>query len=156
MTTLKDSRTVREYSSVLETLEKGSFWSREWAARQYLGVVITGMCLSVVDDEHDARRYAVARVLEVFLEHRHNLTPAVGSDLERPRHRVATIAIPNCEEQCEPWLDVLEYMQLENWSRKGIHSDVERANELRQKIGDKFSSEVLAEIDANTQGWWLR
>ena len=69
-------RTAREYASVLEILDKATFWPKEWAARQYLGLVITAMCQSVVDDEHEARRYAMMRVLGVFVEHVHNLQPA--------------------------------------------------------------------------------
>ena len=154
--TLKDDRTMREYAGVLETLEKGSFWPTDWAAHQYLGLVITGMCLSVVDDEHAARRFAVLRVLEAFLEHRHDLLPAMGPDLDQPRRRVATLAIPNCEEQCKPWLDVLEYMQLMNWTRKGTYRDDARAEELRHAIAEQFSPAVLAEVDAGPMGWWIR
>ena len=112
--TLKDPRTAREYASVLETLDKATFWSKEWAARQYVGLVITAMCQSVVDDEHEARRYAMMRVLEVFVEHVHNLQPASIHDRLEPRRRVTALAVPNHEEQCKPWLDILEYMQLKN------------------------------------------
>ena len=156
MVTLRDTRTMREYAAVLETLEKGSFWSREWAAKQYLGLVITAMCQSVTDDEHVARRYAVLRVLEVFLEHRHDLLPAAEQDRMDPRERVATLAIPNCEEQCKPWLDVLEYMQLMNWTRKGVYEDEARAIQLRQAIEEQFSREVLAEVDDGTESWWIK
>ena len=154
--TLRDPQTTRAYASVLETLDKGSFWTKEWAARQYLGLVITAMCHSVVDDEHDARRYAVLRVLEVFLEHRHDLAPASIQDRQEPRRRVATLAIPNCEEQCKPWLDILEYMQLMNWTRKGVYEDAERAEELRHEIEEQFSREVLAEAEAGTDAWWIQ
>ena len=156
MNTLRDTQNVREYTSVLETLDRGSFWSKEWASRQYLGLVITAMCRSVVDDEHEARRFAVMRVLEVFLEHLHNLQPAGGPDYMSPRQRVAALAIPNYEEQCKPWLDVLEYMQLQNWTRKGIHSDPERVAVLRTAVEEQFSPAILAEVDAGAQTWWVR
>ena len=156
MVTLRNTRTVEEYAAVLETLDKGSFWSKEWAARQYLGLVITAMCHSVIDDEHGARRYAVLRVLEVFLEHRYDLLPATDQDRMDPRERIATLAIPNCEEQCKPWLDVLEYMQLLNWTRKGVYEDAQRAAELRHSIEEQFSREVLAEVDNGTESWWVR
>lgn len=156
MLTLKDSRTTREYACVLETLDRGSFWSREWAAHQYLGLVVTAMCYSVIDDEHEARRYAVMRVLEVFLEHRHNLLPVSEHDRRQPRQRIAGLAIPNCEEQCKPWLDVLEYMQLMNWTRKGVYEDATRAEELRHAIEEQFSHELLAEVDVGPESWWVQ
>ncbi|MCK4513780.1 MAG: hypothetical protein KAU31_00910 [Spirochaetaceae bacterium] len=156
MLTLKDNRTRSEYASVLEALDKGSFWSKEWAERQYLGLVITAMCYSVIDDEHEARRYAMMRVLEVFLEHRHDLLPATDFDRLQPRSRIATLAIPNCEEQCKPWLDVLEYMQLMNWTRKGVCEDASRVEELRHAIEDQFSHQILAEIEIGPESWWIR
>ena len=155
MLTLKDNRTRQEYACVLEILDKGSFWSKEWAARQYLGLVITAMCHSVIDDEHEARRYAVMRVLEVFLEHRHDLLPVSERDRRQPRQRIAGFAIPNCEEQCKPWLDILEYMQLMNWTRKGVYQDAARAGELRHAIEEQFSRELLAEVDVGPESWWL-
>jgi len=156
MVTLRDSRTTDEYAAVLETLDKGSFWSREWADRQYLGLVVTAMCHSVIDDEYVARRFAVLRVLEVFMEHRHDLLPATEFDHLDPRERVATLAIPHHEGECERWLNVLEYMQLMNWTRKGLYEDAARADELRHAIEEDFSREVLAEIDAGTQTWWVQ
>ena len=156
MQTLKDDRTTGEYAAVLDTLDKGAFWPKEWAARQYLGLVITAMCHSVIDDEHQARRYAVLRVLEVFLEHRHDLLPTSERDRVQPRQRIATLAIPDCEEQCKPWLDILEYMQLMNWTRKGVYQDAARAAELRHAIEGQFSPEILAEIDIGPLSWWLR
>jgi hypothetical protein len=155
ISTLKDTRTQHDYDSVLETLDKGAFWSRDWASRQYLGLVITAMCHSVVDDEHEARRFAVLRVLEVFLEHQHDLLPATDMDRLHPRNRIATLAIPNCEIECKPWLDVLEYMQLMNWTRKGVYEDSTRAEELRHAIEEEFSPAVLAEADADAQTWWV-
>jgi hypothetical protein len=154
--TLKDNTTHDQYGSVLDTLEKGSFWSRDWATRQYVGLVITAMCHSVVDDEHEARRYAVLRVMEVLLEHQHDLLPATDFDRSQPRNRIATLAIPNCEAECKPWLDILEYMQLMNWSREGVFEDASRAEELRNAIGDQFSPDILAEIEAGPLSWWVQ
>ena len=156
VSTLRDTDNRHQYSAVLDTLERGSFWPRDWAARQYVGMVITAMCHAVIDDEHEARRFAVLRVLETFLEHRHDLLPATGQDCMNPRNRVATLAIPDCEEQCGPWLDILEYMQLRNWSRKGLHQDEAREQELRNAIEVQFSREILVEVEEGAEGWWMR
>jgi hypothetical protein len=156
LSTLRDVPNERRYDEVLDTLEKGSFWPRDWAARQYAGLIITAMCYAVVEDEHVARRYAVMRVLETFLEHRLDLAPTTPEDLMDPRSRVAHLAIPSYKEQCEPWLDILEYMQLRNWSRKGIHEDLDREGELRRAIETEFSHEVLEEVEASAAEWWIR
>ena len=163
--TLEGRNTRDQYAKVLDTLDKTAYWPREWAERQYIGLVVTAMCHSVIDDPHEARRYAVLRVLEVFLEHLHDLAPATDFDRSHPRNRIAPLAIPSCEEQCRPWLDVLEYMQLLNWTRKGVLDDATRVSELRQAIEEQFSSEILAEIHARAsladvngvpQAWWIQ
>lgn len=156
ISTLKDRTTKEQYAGVLGTLEKGAFWSRDWANRQYVGMVLTAMCHAVMNDEHEARRFAVLRVMEVFLEHRHDLLPATEFDRLRPRNRIATLAVPDHEAECKPWLDVLEYMQLRNWTREGVFEDRPRSDELRVAIADQFSTEVLVEIDESADDWWIR
>lgn len=155
MLKMMDTETKREYLNVLETLDRGSFWPKEWAAEQELGLLITAMCFSVVNDKHDARRFAVLRVLELLLEDRHDLLPATVQDYAHPRNRIAPFAIPGYDEQCEPWLDVLEYQQLRNWRRKGVHEDPKREEQLRRSIEERFSGEFVAEIEEGVRTWWI-
>lgn len=141
-------------AETLDRLEPMGMWDRTWAEHQYVGFVLTAMCLSVVDDLADARQYAVLRLLETLLEDRFNLLPATERDFHDPRRRVMKLVIHENREACEPWIDILEYLQLRNWRRKGVYEDTARIEELRGQIAERFSPELLIEIDKEGDEWW--
>ena len=153
--TLKDETTTARMIRVLESLDEAGVAPFEWASSQYVARVITAMAHDTVDDELVARRYATLRLMDVLLEHRHNLLPAGPADFMDPRARVLPLAIGESVAQCEPWLDILEYMQLLNWKRKKIHSNPDRERDLKQKIVDNFSYDLVAEIHSDTEEWWI-
>lgn len=155
MKSLNVSPIVKEYGAVLDVLSAGSFWSRAWALRQYVGLVITAMCVSTVGDTTMARRYAVLRVMEIFLEHRCDFFPRTEGDRDAPRNRVALLSIPGLEAECEKWVDILEYMQIRNWIREGIPDETGRTDTLRSRIITHFSEDLMDEIDAQSKSWWL-
>ena len=145
---------THRYREVLDILDRAGAWPREWAEHQYVGLVISAMCNTVVKDANEARRFAVLRVMETFMEHRHNLLPATSSDFIDPRSRVAKLALAEYEQECDPWIDILEYMQLQNWRRKGTAIDEARIASLRAQIADNFSPTLTDEIDKGTESWW--
>lgn len=146
---------VTQYTAVLDVLDKAHLWDRQWAQRQHVGLVVTAMCYAVVEDENEARRFAVLRVLEVLLEHQADLLPATEADFVRPRSRVAALAVAERAHECAPWIDVLEYLQLRNWTRKGVYSDPNREGFLREQIEGSFGEKAFELIQANREAWWL-
>jgi hypothetical protein len=154
MDSLLTQEQTQRYREVLDVLDRANAWPRPWAEHQYVGLVISAMCNAVVKDANEARRYAVLRVMETFMEHRHDLLPATHSDFIEPRSRVAKLALAEYERECEPWIDILEYMQLQNWQRKGTSVDRSRIACLREQISDNFSPALADEIDEGTESWW--
>ena len=154
-TTLQTQVTVSEYNDALGILDRMGCWDRQWAARQYIGLVVTGMCMAVAKNEIEGRQFVILRLLDVLLEHQFNLLPATALDFLNPRDRVAKLSIPEHEEECEPWLDILEYMQLRNWERKGTYGNQSRLAYLREQIGEEFSEELLKEVETCSMEWWV-
>jgi hypothetical protein len=108
-----------------------------------------------MENENEARRLAVLRVLEVLLEHKADLLPATEADYLRPRSRVAALAVAGCAHACEPWIDVLEYLQLRNWTRKGVYSDPDREDFLQEQIASSFGPETPELLKADRAAWWV-
>ena len=153
-TTLLTKEFTDVHESVLATLDKAAAWPRSWAEHQYVGLVLSAMCAAVLNDPREARQYGVLRVMEAFMEHRHDLLPASLEDFQNPRSRVARLAIAEYKDACEPWIDILEYIQLRNWRRKTIYDDPARIADLREQISRSFSEELVAEIEEGTEDWW--
>jgi hypothetical protein len=114
------------------------------------------MCYAVGATAQDAQRYATLRVLETYIEHLFDLFPATPEDIRDPRGRVRKLAIPGNEGACEPWIDILEYIQLRNWRRKGIGASFHepRMQDLRRHIAMSFSPELVQEVEESTHEWW--
>ena len=146
-----------EYEEVVQALNPVCLWTEDWARRQYVGLVLTAMCHTVVENAKQAKQYAVLRAMETFVEHRYNLFPAQADDWTLPRQRVDKLQIPGAETECAPWIDVLEYIQLLNWRRKGLVAQDAfqgRIDELGGGISREFSPELLDEIKDETEQWW--
>jgi hypothetical protein len=155
MTSFKTDTIVSEYEAVLDSLDAGAFWARKWAARQYVGLVLTAMCIDLSPDVETARRCAVMRVMQVFLEQLHNLAPVSEDDIANPRRRVEMLAVPGQEAASERWIDVLELLQLRNWLRKKRIAETIRIEELRGRVTESFSAELLEEVEESTEEWWI-
>jgi hypothetical protein len=155
MTTFRTDEIEREYDAVLDVLDQGAFWKKRWAAELYIGRVLTAMSMDVSPTPTAARRNAVSRVMLVLLEHLHNLSPATDEDLQAPRDRVETLTIPCVGDKCERWIDLLELMQLRNWTKKGLLSDASREAALEKSVSEQFSPELLREIQEVKGEFWL-
>jgi len=155
MTTFRTDEIEREYDAVLDVLDQGAFWKKRWAAELYIGRVLTAMSMDVSPTPTAARRNAVSRVMLVLLEHLHSLSPATDEDLQAPRDRVETLTIPCVGDKCERWIDLLELMQLRNWTKKGVFSDASREAALEKSVSEQFSPELLKEIQEVKGEFWL-
>jgi len=155
MTTFRTDEIEREYDAVLDVLDQGAFWKKRWAAELYIGRVLTAMSMDVSPTPTAARRNAVSRVMLVLLEHLHSLSPATDEDLQAPRDRVETLTIPCVGDKCERWIDLLELMQLRNWTKKGVFSDASRESELQKSVTEQFSPELLKEVQEVKGEFWV-
>ncbi len=152
---LRTPDVLAKYREVVDGLGSVGLWTKQWALAQYVGLVLTAMCYAVAKKAAQARQYAVLRVLETFVEHRFDLFPATESDMQLPRQRVEKLAVAGCEAECESWIDVLEYMQLRNWQRKGKEypGHAERIDLLRSRIAAAFSVQFANEVDDGPEGF---
>ena len=117
-----------------------------------VAAIVTAMCFDVCDDPVVAEMQAVAKVSMVFMEIERHLSPTEDY-IDRPIERLRPFLISGAEERQQPWIDILNLVQLRNWHRKGVGDYGAAIVDLERTIETFLGKETYTEDVAGIRGW---